>query len=253
MNYYRFLFAMVIGLFWLQAVGTAMAEDQRTIITVGPSWEGFTNEDGHGLYHDIIRLVFTGYKVKHLYVPAVQANSMVSIGRADIKMCETKWIESLVLAGIPMYENDFYALFLHERVGPWQGNLSLRDKKFVWREGYYSSLDFSVPVDSIEVRGGESALKMVVHGRADFYIDDLHLIRESFENAGEKFDPERFGMEKVGTRKYFPVFANTPRGAKLLKHYEQEMERLYNNGSLRKIYDQWGFRMPSFQFDNSVE
>ena len=78
MSYLRPLVVSIISLMcWLQAVCPAMADDAGTIITAGPSWERFTNEDGHGLYHDIIKLVFAGYQVKHLYVPTVQANAMV--------------------------------------------------------------------------------------------------------------------------------------------------------------------------------
>lgn len=228
----------------------ARAEAQETVVTAGPSWERFTSEDGRGLYHDIIRQVFAGYQVKHLYVPTVQANSMVAIGRADIKMCETKAIESLVLASLPMYENDFYALFLRSRVGQWQGKQSLQGRKTAWREGYYTAVDFPVAMDFIEVRSGEAALQMVIHERVVFYIDDHNLIMESFKNGGEQFDPERFALERVGTRKYFPVFASTSRGEKLRKHYEKEMERLYREGELQKIYDHWGFPVPRFHFDD---
>ncbi|WP_073611484.1 type 2 periplasmic-binding domain-containing protein [Desulfopila aestuarii] len=247
MKYHRFI-AMVVSLFLLQAISSVMAEDEKTIVTAGPSWDRFTNEDGSGLYHDIIKQVFAGYAVKHFYVPTVQANSMVAIGRADIKMCETKEIEHLVLASLPMYENDFYALYLREKFEPWEGDLTIKGQRLVWREGYYSKIDFAVPIDFTEVRSGESALKMVIYDRADFYIDDLNLINQSFVNAGEKYDPAKFGLEIVGTRKYFPVFADTPRGHKLRNHYEKEIERLYREGALQQVYTHWNFRMPKFEF-----
>lgn len=247
---YHLLIVIVVGLL-LQTISSAMAEDEKTIVTAGPSWDRFTNEDGSGLYHDIIQRVFAGYTVKHLYVPTVQANSMVAVGRADIKMCETKEVEHLVLASLPMYENDFYALYLREKFEPWNGNLTIKGQRLVWREGYYSEKDFAVPVDFTEVRSGESALKMVIYDRADFYIDDLNLIQKSFVNAGEKYDPAKFGLEVVGTRKYFPVFADTPRGKKLRNHYEKEIKRLYKEGSLQQVYTRWNFRIPQFEFDVS--
>ncbi len=252
MMYHHHCIVVVISFFLgLYAVSSAIAEENKTLITAGPSWERLTNKDGHGLYHDIIKQVFAGYEVKHFYVSTVQANSMVTIGRADIKMCETKEIDSLVLSSTPMFEDDFYALYLRKRVDSSEGKFSLEGKKVVWRQGYYSKLDFSVPVNFIEVRSDASALKMVVHGRADFYIDDLNLIKKSFDNAGEKFDPEKFGLERVGTRKYFPVFANTPRGDALRKHYEKEMARLFKEGKLQRIYALWNFRMPKFMFSES--
>lgn len=252
MIHYHRLMTVVLTLFVLQA-GLAKAEEEKTIITAGPSWERFTNQDGSGLYHDIIRQVFAGYKVIHHYVPTEQANSMVIIGRADIKMCETKANEHLRLANVPMYENDFYALYLRKKFEPWKGFSSLQGQRVVWREGYYSKDDFSIPVDFTEVRSGESALKMIVYDRADFYIDDFNLIKQSFDNAGEKFDQEKFGLAIVGARKYYPVFADTQRGEMLRNHYENEMRRLYREGVLQQIYTTWNFRIPQFEFDVSGE
>lgn len=252
MLHYYHLIAVVVSLFCLQAFNSpTLAADGETIITAGPSWEGFTGSDGRGLYHDIIKQVFAGYTVKHIYVPTVQANSLVAIGRADIKICESREIESLVLASNPMYENHFYALYLHESIGPWKGIQSLKGKRVVWREGYYSGVDFSVPIDFTEVRSGQSAVKMVVYGRVDFYVDDLNLIKQSFGNAGETFNPEKFGLVRIGTRKYFPVFADTSRGEMLRNYYENGMERLFKDGTLGQIYKHWDFPMPEFTFNVS--
>jgi len=247
--YFHCVLAIMISLIWLQTISPtmALAEDEKLIITAGPSWDRFTNKDGHGLYHDIIKQVFWGYKVKHLYTPSVQANSMVALGRADIRLCDTEVMEPLVLARYPMYENDFFAVYLQEKVALWNGDLSLKGKRIVWREGYYSQSDFSEPVSFQEVRSGESALQMIVLDRADFYIDDLNLINQSFESIGKILDPKEFGVEKVGTRKYFPVFANTAKGEYLRKYYETRIERLYKDGSLQQIYEHWGFRMPDFK------
>lgn len=251
MYHFYYLRAVLVLLSVLMTALPLQADSGKTIRTAGPSWENFTNEDGSGLYHEIIREVFAGYEVQHLYVSTVQANSMVAIGRADIKMCETKEIDSLILARLPMYENDFYALFLWEVIGKWEGIQSLNGKKVVWRKGYYSELDFDVPVKFTEVRSGESALKMVRYGRADFYVDDINLIKHSFQSAGETFNPEIYGVEKVGSREYFPVFANTPRGRNLREYYEQEMLRLYKQGSLQEIYKRWNFNIPNFELRKS--
>ncbi len=55
MTLFHHCFVVGMCIFWgIGAVNSAMAVDDKTIITAGPSWEGFTNKDGHGLYHDII-------------------------------------------------------------------------------------------------------------------------------------------------------------------------------------------------------
>lgn len=238
-----FLFSL---LFTIVSACILHADEPKKIITAGPAWDNFTNKDGSGLYHDLIREIFAGYTIQHIYVPTVQANTMVANGRADIKMCETKEIESLILADQPMYENDFYALYLaadHESAK----SLEIANKRLVWRAGYYSLQDFSVPIDFTEVRNGASALEMVIYDRADFYIDDLALIKQSFADLGKEFDPQIFGLEVVGTRKYYPVFADTPQGKELRTYYEQTIRRLLKEEKLQHIYKRYGFRAPSFQ------
>lgn len=226
------------------------AVENDVLITAGPSWENFTNRNGRGLYHDIIAAIFPNHTVRHLYVSTEQANDMVAIGRADIKMCETIPFEvaSLLLSSIPMYENAYYVVFLRERIGGWEGASSLQEKRVAWREGYYSQVDFPVKVNSIEVRKGEAALKMVILGRADFYVDDMTLIKQSFANIEEKIDTEKFGIEKVGVRGYFPVFAQSERGRMLKGKYEKRMERLFQSGALQQIYQTWGFPVPGLVF-----
>lgn len=224
----------------LSSAGT----EEKKLITAGPSWDRFTNQDGHGLYHDIIGLVFSGYSITHVYVSSVQANKMVELGRADIKMCETEVEPPLVLAKYPMYENDFYVVYRRDRIGTWKGNSTLEKRSVVWREGYYSQTDFTVSVNPVIVRSGESALKMLSLGRVDFYVDDLTLIRQSFVRAQEQFDPKVYAIKKIGARKYFPVFSTTSRGEALRREYEEGMVRLYKEGTLQQIYKHWGFQVP---------
>jgi len=241
-----FFFGVVICLATILFTGNLPAEESKELVLAGPAWDGFTNEDGSGLYHDLIKEIFADYSIRHIYVPTVQANTMVANGRADIKMCETKEIESLVLAKQPMYENDFYALYL---IANQQADkpLKIANKRLVWRTGYYSQQDFSVPITFTEVRNGQSALEMIIYGRADFYIDDLALIKQSFTDLGKEYDPHIFGLEIVGTRKYYPVFANTPRGDTLRTHYETQIRQLLEEGKLQHIYEQYGFRAPNYR------
>lgn len=242
---------LALLIFLCPLVSSASNETRKdTVITAGPSWERFTNGDGTGLYHDIVKAVFGKNNVRHFYVASAQATTMVALGRADIMMCGTKADRGLMLSAHPMYENDFYALYLKDRIGPWQDLSSLAGRQLVWRETYYSQKDFPLPVQFIEVRSGESALQMVASGRADFYIDDMHLIMQSFTKTGLNPNDPRFGYAKVGQRRYFPVFADTLRGAKLREQYETRMEDLYRDGTLERFYHYWGFTLPNWTFSH---
>ena len=240
---------LLIGLSLFVPLSVVAEEQRGVLITAGPAWNGFTNKDGHGLYHDLIRLIYGArFSVKHLYVPTVQANNLVAAGRADIKLCETKAVPPLHLAAYPLYENAYFAFFLKAKNPFWWGAGSLTGKQVVWREGYYSQADFPVAINAREVRSGESALMMVILGRADYYIDDRQLINESLQQAKLDFDAQRFGLEVAGQRRYYPVFADSERGRKLQEEFELGLERLYRSGQLEPVYRQWGFPVPHFSF-----
>ena len=196
------------------------------------------------MYHDIIGLVFPDYSITHVYVPSVQANKMVGLGRADIMMCDTEVEPPLVMGQYPMYENDFYVVYRRDRIGIWEGNSTLEKSSVVWRDGYYSQTDFTVAVNPVIVRSGESALKMLSLGRVDFYVDDLTLIRQSFVRAQEQFDPKVYAIQKIGSRKYFPVFSTTSRGEALRREFEEGMVRSYEEGTLQQVFRHWGFQVP---------
>ena len=218
--------------------------ENLVVISAGPSWPGFTNKDGSGLYHDIIQAIYAAdYAVKHVYTSSDQANALIAAGRADIKLGETRVEAPLLLGRYPIYENAYYALYRKDRIRAWRGPDSLREKQIAWREGYYSQTDFPVEITPRSVRRGESALMMIL-GRVDFYVDDLALIKQSFEATSEVFDREHYGLQKIGSRKYYPVFLDSNRGRLLKNLFETGIEQLYRNGQLEQIYQRWEYPLP---------
>jgi hypothetical protein len=230
-------------LLFLAVAVCARAED---VLTVSPSWQGFTSADGQGLYHDLVRAVFEsrGDTVRHQEVPAKRGLIMVREGQADMYMCDTEIFNGLQLGGVPMYEGEFHALFLTDEFPKWNGVQSLKNRRLVWRLGYYTPADFPVPVKFHETRTGSDALTRVLRGTADFYIDDANLIRETIDALVYELDTDLYRIESVGFRQYFPVFAVSERGRKLRETFEKGMLDLAGQGRLRPIYDKWNLPMP---------
>lgn len=224
------------------------ADGIRKVIAVGPSWKSFTNEDGTGLYHEILNKVFALYHitVQRQYVPSERGLQLIANGEADFQTCYDSIPLPYVLAKVPMYENAYYVFFNKQRIGAWQGNDSLRGRKIVCRIGYYSENNFKVPVLLHKVKTGTAALAMVLLGRMDFYVDDLKLIQESIAKSEIKFDHDAYATEKIGSRAYFPVFAETKRSAKVMELYEAGMRRLHETNELEAIYRKWGHPYPQF-------
>ena len=230
----------------LLLTGVAAASEITEIVTTSPAWNTFTNKDGSGLYHEVLRDVFALYNlpVRHEYAKSNRAEELVRLNNADMMTCDDLPSPSLVLARYPLYTNNFYAFFNKEHIGPWKGVQSLRGKEVLVQPGYYAPENFPVPVNLREVMTGTQAVSMILLGRADFYVDDLTLIRESLRQNTLAFEQEDFIIEEVGTRSYYPLFNTTDRGKRIRRMYEEGLLKLFREGRLQPIYERWGYQCP---------
>jgi len=241
-----------LALLLLPVCSPADAEDERitTVRVVGPSWEQFTNEDGTGLYHEILNAVFDlyGIEVKREYMPSQRAYESVEDGTADMMTCKAHSVSPpLVLGRYPMFINHYHVFFNKQRIGKWKGRASLSNRLLVWRVSYYLPEEFAdVSIDYRELSTGSQALGMVLLGRADFYVDDVNLIEESIRNSRIVFNPTLFDIQSIGSRSYHPVFNDSPRGGKIMRLYDDGMLRLHKDGKLKSIFEKWGFDYPDF-------
>ena len=85
------------------------------VTSAGPSWNSFTNENGTGLYHEILYAIFSAQNIQvvHKYTNANRGVQMVRKGLADIYTCrnDTEGFKELMLSQYPMYEGKVYAIF----------------------------------------------------------------------------------------------------------------------------------------------
>ncbi|MDD9303054.1 MAG: hypothetical protein HUK40_12240 [Desulfobacter sp.] len=177
------------------------AESVKKVISVSPAWNDFTNKDGSGLYHDILKAVFTPHNIQvaHKYTNAKRGIYMVENNLADIYTCidQIKNCPGIALGKYPMYEGRVYAIFKKEKIKDWQGLSSLENRNVVWQRGYYQASDFKVDLVPVVADSGISALGQVVVGRADFYVDDLNLIRDSIFKSLFTIDMDGFCCKKL--------------------------------------------------------
>jgi len=243
----HFFYALLI-LLLTPSTALSNASNFDEIITTSPSWDTFTNKDGTGLYHEVMREVFRQYdiKVRHEYSKSSRSEELVMLENADIMTCDDKTIPPLTMARFPMYQNIFYVFFKKHRIGPWMGVETLRDKEILSQPSFYDQTNFTVPVNVKEVMTGKQALSMILMNRSDFYADDLILIQQSIKENVLPFNMDDFEIQEVGRRSYYPLFNTNERGKQLMKVYEDGILKLHKSGKLKSIYDKWGHQYPDF-------
>lgn len=242
---YRIFGFFLVALLWCQP---ASATEIKEVVSTSPSWSTFTNRDGTGLYHEMLREIFGlyGVKVRHEYAKSNRSEDLVINRQADIMTCSDVAKSPLEPSRYPLYKNDFFVFFKKHRIGPWRGVETLRDKEILHQPSFYSQKNFPVPVRLRVVFNGPQAVDIINLGRSDFYVDDMTLIKESLANAPSKVDMKEFDIRKVGRRAYFPLFNTSDRGKAIRKMFEDGIMTLHKQGKLKPIYDKWGHQYPDF-------
>ncbi|MCG8688844.1 MAG: transporter substrate-binding domain-containing protein [Desulfobacterales bacterium] len=249
---YIFRFSLIFLTCWFLLLSpfTCSAASIGQVVSCSPSWQDFTNQDGTGLYHDILSAIFTAQniKVSHKYTSAKRGLYMLQNNLADIYTCKDKNddLPGLLLADYQMYEGIVYALFKKDRINDWQGIVSLSQKTAFWRRGYYKPEEFNVDLIPVETDSGVSALGQIILGRGDFYIDDLNLINESISNSIFPVERKTLRIEPVLKRTYHPVFNNSDRGKAIMALYEKGMKRLIRSGELENIFKKYNHPFPEY-------
>ncbi|WP_041720298.1 substrate-binding periplasmic protein [Pseudodesulfovibrio piezophilus] len=247
MVFIRFYFFFVISAFAL-LFSTASAGEIRAVISTSPAWESFTNRDGTGLYHEILREVFNLYDVpvRHIYSKSIRSIALLESGQADVMTCSGTETPALVTARYPLYQSMFYVFFKKKRIGTWHGLETLWGKEILSQATYYTEKDFPVPVRIKMVIDGIQALGMILMDRSDFYVDDMILIKQSMAGTMIPFAMNDYAIEPAGTRSYYPLFSNSDRGRTLCSMFEEGLLRLHRTGKLKPIFDRWFREYPDY-------
>ncbi|MBD3327484.1 hypothetical protein GF339_23065, partial [candidate division KSB3 bacterium] len=129
--------ALGIVLSWL---GPASAEDQAAITEihiVTPAWEEFTNEDGTGVWFEIVRAVYepVGITMTYEFAPWKRAMEQVASAEADAFLGEYE-SETFLMPRYPLDVERTAVVFKKGTVPTWEGSPSLVGKNVVWLRGY---------------------------------------------------------------------------------------------------------------------
>ncbi len=221
-----------------------------TIHIVTPAWDGATNEDGTGLYFEIIKSVYepVGIRLKHEIFPWKRCVLKIKNHEADgfpgSYYFEREGVDDL----FPRYPIDSEitsVVFKNGTVPAWKGQESIAGKDCVWMRGYNYHKYLKVKVDFDEVDDHGKAWKLIDTGRFQFYIDALYDIRDYMEKHG--IDATRYQIEPVIQKNLYLRFANTNKSKKLIEIYDAQIPKLVASGRMKELFNKWDTDMISFE------
>jgi len=216
---------------------------------VTPQWEAQTNEDGTGLFFEIVRRVYEpeGIQISYHFTPWKRARSMVSSKEADAMLCvwrEDAREEGQLTPRFPLFVEHTAAVFRKDVIAHWSGIKTLDGKRAVWIRGYdYHTYDQLAQVRFAswqEVDDYAHAWLLLDNKRYDVYIDALIDIEHYI--ASQPVDMTLYRLEVLWGQNAYVAFSTTEKSKELIEIYDRRIQELFKTGVLKVIYDKWGTR-----------
>lgn len=221
-------------------VGAGVAESAPLpgkVRAASEEWADYTQADGQGMGWDILRAVFEpeGVKLEIRSVPYTRSTGLVQRGEVDVQVGAYRDESEGVLYPQWHYDVDhIYALGLASKPTPTLATIG--NYRLVWMRGY----DYNNYLPNIrrfnEIHRSVGILPMLVHERADFYIDALMEIQDVLSKAD---NPQQFKLSPLINLPLYLGFANTENGRALRELFDQRMEVLVKTGQLKPIFERW--------------
>ena len=208
---------------------------------VTPAWPDQTNEDGTGLFFDIVRSVYepVGIKMTYEIFPWKRAEAMIASAEADAMLSALKRKDRLT-PEYPLWVEYTAVVFRKDKIKEWNGLKTLDNKRTVWLRGYdFHTISYlkSVKLDWAEIDEYESGWKMLEKGRTDFYIDALADIEQYIRK--NKPDMNVYQVETVWGENAYMSFSKTEKSKKLIEIYDRKIIEMFKSGELKKIFEKW--------------
>lgn len=248
----KYLLALVVltgFAFTAQAAqkGADYSSHVKSISVVAPSWEGFTNADGTGLYWEVIKAVYEpeNIAVKTSNVPWNRAVKMVSkYGVYNAIVGETTDTgEDLLFTDFAIDVEYMSVLTMANRNIDWNGPSSFANKTVGWMKEYEVIEEDQRNFELVEYRTVAQGLELLEAGKIDFMVEEWDEIAETVAEQG--LDMSRYVMNEMPDGEdVFLVFSNTPLSQTLIQIYNERMPILYQEQTLQAIYKKWGMDIP---------
>ena len=226
----------------------ALTTNVKDISVVSEPLPGLTNEDGTGLYWDILRAIYepAGIAVKFEAVPLKRAQMMIGDQSADAMLGHYRGdSKDFIFPQWHYSAQNICAIFKKGRLN-WNGQHSLVGKRVAWIRGAEYDKYLSVPVVGDEKSDHVGPLLMLNVDRIDVFLDDRAELLKTFQVSADRlkkegFASENFQIEDVLELKLYPAFADTPRGRKLAEIFDDRMPQLLSSGKLEALFKQWNY------------
>ncbi|ASP40214.1 hypothetical protein CHH28_16700 [Bacterioplanes sanyensis] len=244
----------VLGLWWCPLL---WADDLQTdtLKIASEEWRGYTNEDGSGLYWDIIRSALAGSALRpeFLTMPWKRAEMLVLNGDVDAIAGVYDEPDRFTIPRWHLMLEDPVALLAAPSV---QLTVlltleQLAGRRISWIRGYdyHRTLLQGITVELLEVSQRVQAVRLVASERADFMIDYEAFIRQAANEQSIDLDAGYQIHILAPGKKLYLTFQKSEQGRRWAQQFDAGMEKLVQSGEIDRIYRKWAISHSNFGAD----
>jgi len=214
-------------------------------------WEGYTDEDGSGIFTKVLERVFEtqGVQLLRTNYPLKRALYLTRNGTLDLAGGIPKDIKKStqhIQAKYPIVITKISAFYHKDTILDWNGLESIKGKKIVSTHIVGANLGLKSN-EYIEVATRKQIINLILRKRYDIYIDAHKLLLTTVKAHNKKFIESDYKIETLISKGWYLISTNNERGREVISLFEKGMETLQASGELKKLYDEAGLSTPLIQ------
>lgn len=223
------------------AYAKSTSNDIKEVLWVTETWHNFTEQDGQGLYHEIVDAVFAhaGITVKKEYVPFKRALYLLKKERADLTLGVIR-SESLLMSAQPILSSKLSLIYNKDKVA-WSSKSDLTKYVGTWPEAYENEFGIkgNRQLNGFASSNRDTAIVSLLNGKADYYVDTHGMMKQTLSPLDKELlkNYNIRAFEAVHLRAAFP---DSKRGRAIKAIFEESYSSLIRTGALDQIYNKFG-------------
>lgn len=213
------------------------ALDNKEITIASESWDGATNEDGSGLYWDIMKTVYEpmGYTIVKKITSFKESEEMLKNGKVDMYLGSYNDEQDFALYPKYCFDQDIIiAVVRSDVIDTWKGKKSLKGLKVGWLRGYHFDKYMSVETRNEEFSSRNNAFKLLNNEHLDAFIDVKRVLRPYL--IKKEIDMDELTQKIILQLKVYPAFAKTKYGEELRNVWDKQMKVLIETDEFKELY-----------------
>jgi polar amino acid transport system substrate-binding protein len=220
-------------------MATSAQSPKIEIIWATDTWQGFTNQDGTGIYHEIFNKIFehSPYKVSTQYLPWKRALHQVAINKAQVSGALPK-SDKYLFASLPILTQP---LSIITRAKPPLSFEKIQSLVGVWPLTYaeqFMQSEISHYLNGITAQNRPDAMVLLQKNKVDYYLDIRSILERHLASLPTQ-EQSHYHIQDLSTLNLYLIFSDDEQGRALKKYYDETTTRLLENNTLQAIYKKY--------------